>query len=313
MAITFLLLLIIAFNFKYLEHARLRDKLSDKIEILISAVKEQFSLKHPTYDWIPNDQAVLEISKIFKNNTQDIILIEDLKDVHFIVYDLTQSKRTQLFVSTNKPFKQEEWHSQQSYKYAKHEWQIDAFATSEYFFNNASWLVWWLLSIGFLFISILGSGLLVITGNNIRIKDQVDKKTKEINKLFTILRESEHKYKQLIEIQPVIFWRYIVGEKKLDYVSEEASNVLGYSKEELLDVKLVLDNMFHPKDRNRVIKEFYRGIEKHKRFTIKYKALTQSGKKIWFKDFISSKIVDGKVEVIGLKIDITEDQQKEKK
>ncbi len=312
-AITFSLLLLIAFNFKYFEHERLNEKLNDKIETLIDATIEQYSSKHPAYDWIPNEQAKLEINKLFTEVVNDLIIIEGLGDVHFIISSIEKNRKIKLFESSNNSFKEGDWNSHERFKYASNEWQLEAYATTEYFYNNASWLVWWLLSIGFLFISILGSALLVITGNNIRIQDQVVIKTKEINELFSILKESEHKYKQLIEIQPVIFWRYIVGEKKLDYVSEEAVNVLGYSKEELMDVELVLDKMFHPNDRTRIIKEFYKGIESKNRFMLKYKAQTITGEEIWFKDFISSKIIDGKIEVLGLKVDITEDQEKERK
>ncbi len=311
--ITFSLLLVIAYNFKYFEHERLSQKLNDKIEVLIDVTTEQYSSKHPTYDWLPNKQAVLEISKIFNSVASDLILIKNLGDVHFVIYSLEEDGKIKLFESTNKAYKERGWNSQKIFEFAKHQWKIEAYATTEYFFNNASWLVWWLLSIGFLFISMLGSGLLVITGNNIRIQSQVVKKTKEVNNLFSILKESEQKYKQLIEIQPVIFWRYIVGEKKLDYVSEEAVKVLGYSKQELMDVELVLDRMFHPKDRNRIIKEFYKGIESRERFTIKYRAINKNGDKIWFKDFISSKVIDGKIEIIGLKVDITQEQIKERK
>jgi diguanylate cyclase (GGDEF)-like protein/PAS domain S-box-containing protein len=307
------LLLILAYNFKYYESERLKEELNNKIEELTDAVLVQFSNKNPMQDWIPKEKAVTEINHIFSDNISDLIMIKSLDDVHFIIYGNKNDKQQKLYESSNKSDLDQNWSSSKIFKYANQEWNIVAYSTTKFFFNHASWIIWWLLTVGFLFIAILGAGLLVITGTNLMIKDRVIEKTKEINQLLSILKESEHKYKQLIEIQPVIFWRYLLGAKQLDYVSDEATNLLGYNKSELLDVEIVLDKMFHPADRDRVIKEFYLGIQSNKRFSIKYRAQGKNGKMFWFKDYISTKSYDDKTEVVGLKIDITAEQIKENK
>lgn len=218
-----------------------------------------------------------------------------------------------VFESNNKSEKAKEWSSFKIFNFTNHEWKIEAFVTTQFYYNNASWMLWWFLSIGFLFISLLGAGLLVITGNNIIIKEKVEKRTKEINTLNTILKASEARYKQLVEIQPVIFWKHNVGEKNLEFLSNDAVKILGFPMKDLLSVKVILNKLLHPDDRERVLNEYYAGIKSNKRFEFKYRAITKSGKQMWFKDFVSSTKINGKTELLGLKINITKDQEKEQK
>gem|GEM_PF-1327744 len=312
--ITFSLLLIVAHNFKVLEHKRLKNILENNIEDISNNVLTHFKQNNSEELSLSKEQVIFKINEIFVNDTSDLALLSNLDDVRFVVYsndnDNENIDKNKLFESKDALTMSQDWTTTNKFKYSDHEWEIVVSPNTDFFFNNASWVVWWLLSIGFLFISILGAGLLVITGSHLIIKDLVINKTAEINKLYGILKISEHKYKQLIEIQPVIFWRYIVGDSKIDYISKEAVNILGYSKKDLFNIDIILDKIFYHEDRNRVLQEYYEGINSNKSFVLKYRAVTKCGKILWFKDYVSTRLVDDRLEVIGLKLDITEEQEK---
>jgi diguanylate cyclase (GGDEF)-like protein/PAS domain S-box-containing protein len=311
--ITFSLLMLVASHLKTLEYKRLMTTLDGKIELLNKEILAMYRSRNPVQEWLPKEQAIQELSHIFKTHTSDISLIKKLDDVHYLIFSMNKKQELLLFESSNKLPTNAQLSRTKLLDFLNHTWKIEAYATSQFYYNNASWMIWWFLSIGFLFISLMGAGLLVITGNNIIVNEKVEKRTKEISTLNSILKTSEARYKQLVEIQPVIFWKHISGDKTLEFLSKDAVEVFGYPMQTLLDFDTVLDKLVHPGDRKRVIKEYKIGLKSNKRFEFKYRAITKSGKQMWFKDYVSSTKVNGKTEVLGLKIDITKDQEKELK
>lgn len=309
--ISFALLIIVTSNIKQLEITRLVDILDNEIEVLHNAVIDKFKRENPLDKKLPASLVVKEIDNIYLNGLDGILIKLDLQDIHFSVLTIEDGNENQVFKSENQFLQYQQWKASKELYFAKHKWKIDAVATSDYYVKNASWLIWWLTSIGFLFIAGLGTGLLAITGSQIIIKDTVVNRTNEIKTLNEILKQSENRYKQLVEIQPVIFWKHIIGEKKLDFISNEAVNILGYPKKELVKLNIIWNKLFHPDDRSDVLEQYKKGIKSKQRFVLKYRAKSINGEIIWFKDYISSRTVNGTTEVIGLKIDITKDQQKE--
>jgi diguanylate cyclase (GGDEF)-like protein/PAS domain S-box-containing protein len=311
--ITLSLLMFVANYLKNLEQERLMTVLDSKIELLKKEILAIYAERELDSEWMSKEQAVEGMSHIFKTNTHDINLIKKIDDVHYLIYSMGKKQKVLLFESNNKLPTTAKMNSTKSLEFLNHNWVIEAYATSRFYYNNASWMVWWFLSIGFLFISLMGAGLLVITGNNIIVNEKVTKRTKEINTLNNILKASEARYKQLVEIQPVIFWKHIAGDKTLEFLSKDAVEVFGYPMQTLLNFDTILNKLVHPEDRKRVIKEYKVGLKSNKRFEIKYRGITKAGKHMWFKDYVSSNNVNGKLEVLGLKVDITKDQEKELK
>jgi diguanylate cyclase (GGDEF)-like protein/PAS domain S-box-containing protein len=312
--VTFILLIVIALNLKQSENKRIVRYLDNQVVNLFDSVLKKFvgnDFKNPhDLHTAEFNQIVVEL---FKKYTRREIINQNLQDIHFIIYNVLDNSKTKIFESDNIAKRYTARKTKREFEFANFKWDIIAYTTPEYYVNKGSWLIWWLLSIGFLFTSFLGAGLLVLTGNTILIKHKVVERTKEINTLNKILIESENRYKKIIEVQPVIFWTHIIGETKLNFVSDEAVNILGYKKEELLDFEDIWHKMLHPLDRARVAKEYFLGIKTKKRFTIKYRAICKNGEVIWFKDFISYREDNGNIEVVGLKINITKDEIREQK
>ncbi len=309
--ITTFLLVVVSNKIKQLELDRIIESLDHKIEILNNSVIDKFKRKNLINVKLTDTQSVDEVNNIYSNDLTEVLSKNKLQDVHFIVYSVSDIKEKLVYESSYDFSKYLLWKKSKEYYFAKHTWKIVAYPTSVFYVNNASWLIWWLTSIGFVFIALMGAGLLVITGSQIIIKNTVIKRTDEIKTLNEILQQSEKRYKQLIEIQPVIFWKHVRGEKLLEFVSNEAINILGYKKKEILNLDLVWNKIIHPNDRSKTLRDYYKGIESKKRFSLKYRAVAKNGEYIWFKDFITTRLINGKVEVIGLKIDITKDQLKE--
>lgn len=311
--ITFVLLIIATSNIKNLELSRLVNILDNKVELLHKGVVDKYKTSlNKEYLNLGANEA---ISTIYENDLKNIIRDLGLQDIHFSIYSNTEvlneeSPKIKLFESNNTFSMYQQWKTTKEVFYFDHKWQINAYATSASYFQNSSWLIWWITSIGFLFIAILAAGLLVITGSHRIIQDTVDIRTKEIKTLYGILKQSESRYKQLIEIQPVVFWRHVRGEKSLDFVSKEAINILGYTKKELLDIDHIWNKIIHPDDCANTLQQYHLGLESKQRFSLKYRAKAKNGEYIWFKDYISTRKTEDKTEVIGLKIDITKDQLK---
>ena len=311
--VTFSLLVVIALNLKQLEEKRIIESLDHRISEVFKLVFNEYSNNNPKLHELSAKQLIATINTLFEEYTSAISSADNLKDTHFIVYSLGDNTKTQLFSSDKSFNTSAKSKAHKTFEISQHQWEIEAYATSQYYINNGSWLIWWLLSIGFLFTAFVGAGLLVITGNTILIKDKVRERTREIDTLNKILIESESRYKQLIDIQPVIFWRHVRGDIKLDYMSDEAANILGYPKKYLVDLDIIWNKLLHPEDRVMVLKQYHDGVSQKKRFILKYRAICKNGSILWFKDFVSSKEVDGRIEVVGLKIDITKDQERERK
>jgi diguanylate cyclase (GGDEF)-like protein/PAS domain S-box-containing protein len=311
--LSFSLLLLVAYNLKLGEQKRLVTIIDNKIELLNHEILAIFTKNNPVQEWLPSDQTVEKINNIFITNTNDLTMIKHLEDIHYIVYSVEKDVPVKIFESSNQSEKSKDWSGSKIFKFANHEWKIEAYVTKQFYYNNASWMIWWFLSIGFLCISLLGAGLFVMTGNNIIVREKVAKRTKEINTLNEILKTSEARYKQLVEIQPVIFWKHKVGEKNLEFLSSDAVKILGHPMRKLVNVSVLLNEIIHPDDRKKTVKEYYNGIKSNNRFEFKYRAITRNGEQIWFKDFVSPTKVNGKIELLGLKIDITKDQEKEQK
>ncbi|MFK8013614.1 MAG: EAL domain-containing protein [Marinicellaceae bacterium] len=304
------LIVLATHNIKNLELTRLVNILDTKIDLLSNEITSKFQHRDFANVGLITDEIKDVNTIIYTNEINEFIIQNELNDIHFKVYSDNDSGKNLIYESTNKFSNNQQWKSSKETQFADQTWQILAYATPESYQKYASWLIWWLTAIGFLFVVILIAGLLVITGSQIMIKDTVVKRTNEINTLNAILQKREKRYKQLIEIQPVIFWRHIRGEKTLNYVSNEVTNILGYSKKELLDIEHIWNNLIHPDDRKQTLKKYFKGIASNKSLILKYRALTKKGQYIWLKDYISMRKFDDRVEVIGLKIDITKEQLK---
>ena len=102
------------------------------------------------------------------------------------------------------------------------------------------------------------------------------------------LRESERKYRTLVEQVPAITYIEAVDreERKTDllYVSPQIKDMFGYSPEEWMGDPDLFEKLLHPGDRERVLAEDARTDETREPFSVEYRQFTKDGRVIWVSD-----------------------------
>ncbi len=129
------------------------------------------------------------------------------------------------------------------------------------------------------------------------------------------LRQSEAKYRTLVEQIPAITYIISMAEKvDLLYVSPQIETLLGFSPEEWrADVTETWKRQIHPDDRERVLAEMVHSYKSGEPFATEYRLLAKSGRVVWFRD--EARVVydpEGEFDFLqGLALDITERKQAE--
>ncbi len=186
--------------------------------------------------------------------------------------------------------------------------------TRAFYMNEAAWTAWWMVSFGLLFTSLLGTGLLALTGRNALTEEEVNKRTAELNKANRALAESNASYQNLIETQPVIFWRMNQKTRQFTYVSKEAESILGYPVAQWLNERNFLLNHVHEDDVDLVMESMAERARQRGNIEAEYRVLTQDGGTKWFRDVVNATDPQNSAdETVGLMIDITEKKRNELK
>ena len=132
------------------------------------------------------------------------------------------------------------------------------------------------------------------------------KKTfQKITEAYESLKESESRYKRLVEGSPDI--SYIFGTKTgAKYWSPQLETILGIAPSTLLSDPFAWFNAIHPDDQKRV-KKLFISLNKRKTFSIEYRVKDNQGNWHWLNDrTISVKKTKGEYLIEGLSQDITE-------
>lgn len=91
------------------------------------------------------------------------------------------------------------------------------------------------------------------------------------------------------------------------YINDEIERLTGYEKSEFLENTINFGSLIHPEDRERVVADTNRAIEKHIPFNCTYRIYKKNGDFVWVEEFGDTIIIDGKITFIeGIYIDITE-------
>ena len=140
----------------------------------------------------------------------------------------------------------------------------------------------------------------------------MNKSLQEISEAYESLKESENRYKRLVEGAPDI--SYIYGTKTgAKFWSSQVETILGISPAELVKDPFAWFNAIHPDDLTRV-NALFRTLNKNKNFSIEYRIKDRQGKWHWLNDrTISIKKIRGEYLIEGLAQDITEKKLMEEK
>lgn len=119
------------------------------------------------------------------------------------------------------------------------------------------------------------------------------------------LRESEERYRDLVENSPNIIYSYS-DKRGLIYNSSRLEDILGYSKQFILEKPYFWYECSHPEDQDIILK-VVKDFSECKHYNIEYRIKDKQGKWHWFEDrSISICKENNEIIISGLATDITE-------
>ncbi len=101
----------------------------------------------------------------------------------------------------------------------------------------------------------------------------------------TALKESEARYRALVERIPAIVYMDDVDENRTTrYISPQVESITGFTPQEWMSDPCFWENHIHPDDRERVTKNDALIIKSEKPFSEEYRFITQGGREIWIQE-----------------------------
>ncbi len=130
-------------------------------------------------------------------------------------------------------------------------------------------------------------------------------------KMEAEIRDSEHRYRTLVESTAAILWEFDLLAGRFTYVSPQATTLLGYPPEAWTD----LDSwaaMIHPDDRAGAVDHCATAIRRGQDHALEYRAVTATGETVWLRDVVTLILEGGRpVRAKGVMFDISENKQTE--
>jgi PAS domain S-box-containing protein len=124
------------------------------------------------------------------------------------------------------------------------------------------------------------------------------------------LRESEAKFRRLVELSPGVVYVHSSGLGGI-YYSPRVTELLGYKIDQLLEHGFLWRDCIHPEDAE-VVMEAWRAVQRGESYNIEYRIRAASGDWRWLHDqSMGIRRVDGDFLVEGLALDITERRRSE--
>jgi diguanylate cyclase (GGDEF)-like protein/PAS domain S-box-containing protein len=130
------------------------------------------------------------------------------------------------------------------------------------------------------------------------------------------LRESEERYRTLVEQVPAVTYIDQIDEtSSAIYMSPQAEEILGYSAEEWLQDPELWIKILHPNDNKRVLAEAQRTNETGEPFRMEYRLISKNGNVVWVRDeaVLVKGEEDGSSVWQGVLYDVTERREAEER
>jgi diguanylate cyclase (GGDEF)-like protein/PAS domain S-box-containing protein len=132
------------------------------------------------------------------------------------------------------------------------------------------------------------------------IKDITERKEADAR-----LRESDQRFRDLVDSTDGIVWQADASTFVFDYVSNNAERLLGYPMSEWLQPGFWADHIV-PEDRNRAVEFCTTCTDRQENHEFEYRFTTKDGRIVWLRDIVKVVSVDGKSRWLrGLMLDIT--------
>lgn len=137
-------------------------------------------------------------------------------------------------------------------------------------------------------------------------KEITERSRKEIE-----LKESEERFRSLVEKTNIIPWEADFETRQFTYVGPQAEKILGYPPEEWYEKDFCTTHM-HLDDRERTVEDCLASSAQMKDFELEYRMISSDGNIVWVRNFISIISEGGGPEMLrGFMIDITKRKQAE--
>lgn len=135
----------------------------------------------------------------------------------------------------------------------------------------------------------------------------------ERKKAESELRQSEKKYRELIESTEAIAWEYNILLDKWTYVAPKSVKLLGYHPEEWTDLEFWI-NHIHPEDREWASRYCKECTERGENHTFEYRFLCKNGEYVWLRDVACVDLQNNKPTILrGYMLDITSRKKAEER
>jgi PAS domain S-box-containing protein len=136
----------------------------------------------------------------------------------------------------------------------------------------------------------------------------------EYRRTESLLRETEAKYRSLVEGTPaIVYIAEFPKEGQWRYVSPQIESILGFSSDEWIDSPGLWQERLHPVDRDRVLREQNRDVHGGERALFEYRMVARDGEVVWIRD--DAEVVDenGTMLLQGVMYDFSEQKRAESK
>ncbi len=121
-----------------------------------------------------------------------------------------------------------------------------------------------------------------------------------------VVRESEKKYRSLVESTKTIPWKIDVETGRFTYIGPQVEQVLGYPPDSWVDINAWSDRI-HPDDRKEAVAFCLEATKRGEDHDFEYRSIDADGKIVWIRDFVTVLVGEqGPLELIGYMFDVTE-------
>lgn len=121
------------------------------------------------------------------------------------------------------------------------------------------------------------------------------------------LRDSEERYRDLIESVDAIVWQADPETMGATYISPQAERILGYSAKDWLSSPTFWKDHVHPDDREQAVACCVNALREGRGYEFEYRMLAADGRILWFRDKVTVVSQDGRaVQLHGIMLDVTE-------
>lgn len=120
------------------------------------------------------------------------------------------------------------------------------------------------------------------------------------------LTHSRNQYLELIQTIQGVVWEADADTLQMNFISEQITNILGYTQEECLHQPKFWQNHLHPKDKEEIVRYTLNQIKSHSHFSYDYRIMKKDGSYAWLQTSFSVIPENSRPKRIrGLMIDVT--------